>query len=199
MRRHVSTKTSNNLYALSGNQCAHPECTISLIEDATEESVAHSKGEICHIYAVNETGPRWRSGVTEEELNSLDNLILLCRNHHSIVDRQHESYPASMLKNWKRDHEWKVKQQQTSENLEKARSDQRSAAYQKKLVDEKIIGAIDTLRRSRHFSEFDSTKASLEPRKASYGRRIQGRLPHQEERWTCMVRTHVVVKRPRCG
>ena len=162
LKRRVSTKISNILYTRSGDQCAHPECDVSLIEDATEESVAHSKGEICHIYAANIDGPRGRTGLTEEELNSLDNLILLCRNHHSVVDGQHESYPVSMLKQWKRDHEWRVKQQQTVENLEKARSDQRSAAYQTELVDERIMEETHTLRKSRHFSEFDSTKASLE-------------------------------------
>ena len=160
MKREVSTKNSNILYALSGNECAHPECNESLIEDATSESGAQSKGEICHIIAVSDAGPRGRQGLTETQLNSLDNLILLCRNHHSVVDRQHESYPASRLKKWKDDHEKRVKQRRASEDLEKMRSDRQSAVYQIELIDEKIREVIDRLRRSHHFSEFNSAKES---------------------------------------
>ena len=162
MKRDGSRKKSNILYALSGNQCAHPECNESLIEDATSESGAHSKGVICHIFAVSKDGPRGRAGLTETQLNSLDNLILLCRNHHTVVDGQHESYPASLLKKWKDDHETRLKQLRASKNLEKMRSDRRSAVYQIGLVDEKIKESIDRLRRSCHFSEFDSVKASVE-------------------------------------
>ena len=162
MKRNVSRKTSNILYALSGNQCAHPDCTESLIEEATGESDAQSKGEICHIYSVSEAGPRGRSGLTETRLNSLGNLILLCRNHHSVVDGQHESFPASLLMGWKHDHQEKMKELQVSESLKKMRFDRRSTVYQIGLLDEKIKEAIDRLRRSHHFSEFDSVKASIE-------------------------------------
>ena len=162
MKRNVSRRNSNTLYALSGNQCAHPDCTESLIEEATGEAEAHSKGEICHIVAVSEAGPRGKPGLTESQLNSLDNLILLCRNHHTIIDGQPASYPASRLKKWKDDHEKRVKQLQASENLEKIRSDRPSSVYQIALLDEKIKEAIDRLRMSHHFSEFDSVEASVE-------------------------------------
>ena len=162
MKRNVSSKISNILYALSGNQCAHPDCTEFLIEQAKGEAEAHSKGEICHIFAVSESGPRGKPGLTEPQLHSLDNLILLCRNHHTIIDGQHASYPASRLKKWKDDHEERVEQLQASENLEKIRSDRRSSLYQIELLDEKIKEAIDKLRLSHHFSEFDSVEASVE-------------------------------------
>ena len=138
-----------------------------LIESATSASGAYSKGEICHIFAVSECGPRGKPGLTETWLNSLDNLILLCRNHHSVIDGQHESYPASLLKKWKDDHETTMRQLRASESLEKVRSDRQSTVYQVELVDEKIREAIDRLRRSRHFAEFDSAKASV-----SLGRRL---------------------------
>ena len=162
MKRNVSRRNSNTLYALSGNQCAYPDCIESLIEEATGEAEAHSKGEICHIFAVSEAGPRGKPGLTESQLNSLDNLILLCRNHHTIIDGQHASYPAARLKKWKDDHEKRVKQLQASESREKIRSDRRSSFYQIALLDEKIKEAIDRLRRSHHFSEFDSVEASVE-------------------------------------
>ena len=162
MKRNVSRKNSNILYTLSGNQCAHPDCTESLIEEATGEAEAHSKGEICHIFAVSEAGPRGKPGLTESQLNSVDNLIVLCRKHHTIIDGQPALYPASRLKKWKDNHEERVKQLQASENLEKIRSDRRSSLYQIELLDEKIKEDIDKLRLSHHFSEFDSVEASVE-------------------------------------
>ena len=162
MKRNVSRSNLNILYALSGNQCAHPDCTESLIEEATGEAEAHSKGEICHIVAVSEAGPRGKPGLTQSQLNSVDNLIVLCRKHHTIIDGQPASYPASRLKKWKDDHEERVKQLQASENLEKIRSDRRSSLYQIELLDEKIKEDIDKLRLSHHFSEFDSVEASVE-------------------------------------
>ena len=46
-----------------------------------------------------------RPGLRIKNLNSQENLLLLCPNHHTVVDKQFETYPAEMLKQWKRDHE----------------------------------------------------------------------------------------------
>jgi hypothetical protein len=108
-------ETLKVLFALSGNQCANPECTNTLIEPATEKSDALVIAHICHIYAISTDGPRGKSGFTEEELNSPDNLILLCRNHHAVVDGQHETYPAYMLKKWKQTHESEMRKRLTSD------------------------------------------------------------------------------------
>ena len=52
LKRIYSPKTLKVLFALSGNQCAHPECTNTLIEPATEKSNAVVTAHICHIYAI---------------------------------------------------------------------------------------------------------------------------------------------------
>ena len=112
----------------------------------------------CHIFSVSEDGPRGRAGLTEKQLNSVDNLILLCRDHHSIIDGQHESYPASLLTKWKRDHEAKMTQLNVSERINEMRSERRSTVYQVALVDGKIQEAIVRLQRSRHYTEFNSVE-----------------------------------------
>ena len=116
--RSYSSKTLKILFAQSRNLCAYPECTNNIIEPATEQSDDQVIGQVCHIYALSEQGPRGNSGLTKEELNSPENLILLCPTHHAIVDGQHESYPAEKLKEWKQNHESRI--QESLRNLEPA-------------------------------------------------------------------------------
>ena len=160
-KRYCSQKTLKVLFALSGNQCAHPDCTNNLIEPATKASDALVTAHICHIYAVSEDGPRGKSRLTEKELNSPENLILLCRNHHAVVDGQHETYPADMLKEWKQTHESEI-QKRLSADLKSVQPDVFSNPYfPTALVDQKISDDVDLLRKSRFFIEFDSVRSSL--------------------------------------
>ena len=160
-KRNYSQKTLKVLFALSGNQCAHPECSNTLVESATEQSDAITTAHICHIYAVSEAGPRGKSGLTKEELNSPENLILFCRHHHAVIDGQHETYPAELLKKWKQTHEDKMRKI-LSKNLEHIQSDVLSHPYfPTELVDQKIKEETDRLRQSRFFAEFNCVGSSL--------------------------------------
>jgi DNA-binding transcriptional LysR family regulator len=73
-------------------------------------------GQICYIYAASDDGPRGKPGLTAAERNSPDNLILMCGHHHPLVDKQWETYPAQLLKAWKKAHEAQF-QQGTAEAL----------------------------------------------------------------------------------
>ena len=146
---------------MSGNQCAHPDCTNPVIERATEESDDHVAAQICHIYAISSDGPRGKSGLTQQELNSPENLILLCRHHHGIVDGQHETYSVTWLEQWKQSHEAEMKKR-LSANLSVIQADVLSHPYfPVALVDQKIAEEVENLRKSRFFQEFDRTKSSL--------------------------------------
>lgn len=106
-KRAYSPKTLKILFALSGNQCAEPACSEPIIALATQASSPSVIGQIAHIYAVSEDGPRGKTGSTEKELNQAANLLLLCPTHHVKVDTQFETYPAAMLIDWKTRHEKK--------------------------------------------------------------------------------------------
>ena len=161
LKRSYSPKTLKVLFALSGNQCAHPQCTNTLIEQATEKSDVHVSAHICHIYAISSGGPRGKSGLTKKQLNAPENLILLCRHHHGIVDGQHETYPAETLKEWKQAHELEM-QKRLSADLEAVQPDVFSHPYfPTALVDQKIEEEIDTLRKTRFFIEVDTINKAL--------------------------------------
>ena len=160
-RRNYSLKTVEILYGLSGNRCAFPGCTINLIEPATEESDAAVIAQKSHIYAISTAGPRGTAGLTEKELNSHENLILLCPTHHALVDAQPETYTAEILKKWKQTHEAKL-EKRFSETIENVQSDIISNKhFPTNLVDQKINEEINILRKSRFFPEFNRTQCTL--------------------------------------
>ena len=162
-RSHITQKTKNILFGKSGNKCAHPKCTVSLIQNATEGSEAHILGQICHIHAVSEDGPRGKPGLTPQELNSPENLILLCPNHHSEVDGQHENYPPQLLKKWKRDHEEKIEKMKKllDTDLIGIQADFSHLYFPVALVDQKIMEELEKLLKSRFFQEFDTKSSSM--------------------------------------
>lgn len=84
LKRKYTQRTLKVLFAWSGNECAFPGCTNPVVAAETEFSDALVVAQISHIYAIAEDGPRGKSGLTEEELNSLENLILFCPTHHVV-------------------------------------------------------------------------------------------------------------------
>src|SRR5882672_7118637 len=76
--------TVRKLFALSRNRCAFPECETDIVDRTTTTIL----GEVCHIRAQNEGGPRFDPGQTSEERHSLANLVLMCGVHHKIIDAE---------------------------------------------------------------------------------------------------------------
>ena len=149
-RRNYPRNTQRVLDIQSLNQCAYPKCTNTLVEPSAGESGPVVTGEICHIHALNPGGPRWKEGLSPAELNSPENLIMLCPTHHAVVDGQPEFYTAEILQQWKRDHETKVKSQHPA-----------GLDFFTEIIDRKIKDETDIFRKSRFFSEFDSIRYSL--------------------------------------
>ena len=97
----VSRPTRTALFALSGNECAFPGCDSPMV-DAASGSVV---GEVCHIRAQNPTGPRYLSGLDDWQVHGPANLILLCSQHHKIVDDHPDEYTIAQLEKMKNEHE----------------------------------------------------------------------------------------------
>lgn len=62
-------------------------------------------GEMCHIRAASSNGPRYDSTQTGEARHGFDNLILLCRNHHAVIDYDVDAYTVERLSAMKQAHE----------------------------------------------------------------------------------------------
>lgn len=92
--------TIKRLFALSGNRCTFPGCDSPLVEESGTVT-----GEICHIYAASNGGPRPNKFLTELKRHEAANLILLCSRHHKVVDSEEEKYTPQLLQEFKRKHE----------------------------------------------------------------------------------------------
>jgi len=103
--RQYKPSTIRRLDTLSGNQCAAPDCTKSLIARDLKTIVS----KICHIEAASDNWPRFNPDMTDDERRHFDNLILLCDECHSIIDNKENEnkYPVALLKEWKQNHERK--------------------------------------------------------------------------------------------
>lgn len=95
----LSLTTVKRLFAVSGNRCAFPGCQNPLIEETGTVT-----GEICHIVASNQGGPRFNENLSASERDAYGNLILLCSRHHKIVDSEPEKYSSEILQGFKRGH-----------------------------------------------------------------------------------------------
>lgn len=145
--RRYSEKTLKVLYGSSGNQCAHPDCTNPVIAEATPLSDAAVLAQICHIYAASDNGPRGKPGLTEEERNAPENLILMCGHHHPLVDKHWKDYPADLLKFWKKTHEAKF--QQGTAEAAKLQATMRQHAFLQAFSDEQISRELEKIRKCR--------------------------------------------------
>lgn len=99
----ITDKTRKVLWGRSGNRCAI--CRKPLVIDATAQDNHSIVGDECHIHSGAPNGPRHDSAVNANVIDEVDNLLLLCRVHHKMVDDQFETYSADLLRTIKCNHE----------------------------------------------------------------------------------------------
>jgi hypothetical protein len=87
-----TSRTVKRLFALSQNRCAFPKCQVPIVEESGTVT-----GQICHIKARRQGGPRYDALQSDEERHSFENLILLCAVHSKIVDSEPKQYTVDRL------------------------------------------------------------------------------------------------------
>lgn len=97
-----NTHTKSRLFADSAGYCQNPECNQPLFLDAGEKNI--HIGEMAHVFAAADDGPRANVTLTKAERGQFENLILLCPRCHTIIDKAPEAYPDGMVLSWKRRH-----------------------------------------------------------------------------------------------
>lgn len=101
-----SAHTRLRLFADSAGYCQDPSCHRPLFEDAGDENI--HVAEMAHIFAASHTGPRARPDMTEEERGAYENLILLCSNCHTRIDKVPNAYADSKIFAWKHGHKERI-------------------------------------------------------------------------------------------
>jgi len=105
VRRPSVAKQVKILLQQSMNCCAFPNCKAMLTAPKSGDDDTAVLSMIAHIVGISKNGPRFDPGFSITQLNSEENMILLCPLHHSQVDAQTSTYSVEQLKKMKKDHE----------------------------------------------------------------------------------------------
>ena len=105
-RTTIDEKVRMKLWAISGGRCEM--CNRLLYSDLHYGNDGNF-GELAHIHAVSEGGPRHKFGMTPEEKNNIENLMLLCEEHHHMIDNNPNDYSDGTLTRTKQAHEERIR------------------------------------------------------------------------------------------
>jgi hypothetical protein len=95
------------LVARAGGRCEFRGCNEFLYEHALTGE-AGNFGENAHIVAFREGGPRGGDD-RPADINCIDNLMLLCRRDHKLIDDNPGRYTREELEGHKREHEARIR------------------------------------------------------------------------------------------
>lgn len=130
----ISLKTHKMLWGRSGNRCALPTCRRLLVEDETETDDASIVGDEAHIVAREKDGSRGISSLTTEERDKFNNLLLMCKVHHKLIDDQPFKFTVDVLHQMKAEHlEWVAKN--LNPDVDKQKDDEIYATYIDKWIE----------------------------------------------------------------
>ncbi len=99
----ISERDLKDLWGRAAGRCSI--CKISVTEDKQSVTDAFPFGEIAHIVAESPSGPRGDDSLPDSLRNSYFNLILLCPNCHTKIDKAPEDFPVEKLLRFKGEHE----------------------------------------------------------------------------------------------
>lgn len=101
----ITEKTRRIIWATSGSACAI--CRKFLVLEANESGALSLVGDVAHIHAARDGGPRSVMEIPAEDRDREPNLLLLCLDHHKLVDDHIDEYPPQKLREIKYAHaEW---------------------------------------------------------------------------------------------
>lgn len=94
--------TKLRLFAASAGYCQRPSCIrpLFIVTGTRRIHIA----EMAHIVAANDGGARANSRLATAARGAFDNLILLCPDCHSEIDKGEADYPSELIQSWKREH-----------------------------------------------------------------------------------------------
>ncbi|MCI5107907.1 MAG: HNH endonuclease [Pseudomonadales bacterium] len=99
------------LWGRAGNRCSI--CKLELTPDGEKETL----GEMAHIIAKSQYGPRGDSTLNKALLDEYKNLILVCPTHHTEIDKNYQDWSIDKLIQAKKSHEAWVSEQLAEGNI----------------------------------------------------------------------------------
>jgi len=108
-RPRIPVSTQLKLWVTAGGRCEFGGCNEYLLRDNLTLSEANYS-DIAHIIAASPRGPRGRDALPREKRSQIENLMLVCKKHHKLIDdKQHEQdYPKEKLLRFKEEHERRI-------------------------------------------------------------------------------------------
>lgn len=98
-------RTKRTLATRAAHFCSNPHCLKLTAGPHSDVTKSLTTGHAAHIHAAAPNGPRYDPNQTAMERKSITNGVWLCRECGDIVDKDDSPHPASLLRQWKQDHE----------------------------------------------------------------------------------------------
>lgn len=107
--RNVWKATEVMLWGRAGGRCEFNGCNRPVWKNVTTQEPVNI-AQKAHIYSFSVGGPRGNKGIDPRDINSFENLLLLCHQCHKMIDEQEDGgrYPVELLQEWKAAHESRV-------------------------------------------------------------------------------------------
>ena len=103
----ISEKSIKLLWSNAAGRCSFTDCNVRLTVEQAARSAPHTLGEMAHIKGKNMGSNRYDDAQTYKQRDSYENLILLCPNHHTLIDKteNEETFSVDVLLKMKSEHE----------------------------------------------------------------------------------------------
>lgn len=103
----LTEKTKKELWMSTGGFCQNPECNNFLLKYLGDKKIFID--EFAHIIPQGKLGPRHTEQIGKININSSENIIMLCPTCHRIVDDNADKFTKKKLIEWKLSHQTKIK------------------------------------------------------------------------------------------
>lgn len=105
-RKSIPESTRLKLWVKAAGRCQFKGCNKNVLQHGLTLSDGNF-AEIAHIIGAKEKGPRGTEDSEDLQIE-FENLMLLCRECHKLIDANQDQYPQELLRAWKCEHEERI-------------------------------------------------------------------------------------------
>lgn len=105
----ATAHTIAKLWAKAAGRCEYDGCNKLLYkDDLTSEEI--NRAFVAHIVAASPDGPRGDATLSAQLVDDIDNVMLMCHDHHRLIDREQVSeHSVERLREMKKKHEDRIR------------------------------------------------------------------------------------------